>query len=320
MADKKAPAAAAVPATHAEKAVAPAPVKSIPRPADFFLTVPVYSKTVFDGLETWKIIDVLYYRSTYDAYCPKCKRDSTFRVVGPDRPPEYVRNHQRERLKLAQGIDTTPELRDGVYVVHAECARNQYHTHDFIFSVETRNYLDDDLEPKRERTFEKIGQRPSYGDLHRAEVKQYASVLTETQLAEFTRAISLASHDVGIASYVYLRRIFEGLIEEAHQIAKKEHDWDEKAYVDMRMTDRIPRLSHHLPTFLVEHASMYGLLSKGIHELSEEECLKHFDTLRIAIELVLDEKLEKKQKETKTKAAKAAIQAALSEANAPKKA
>ncbi len=29
---------------------------------------------------------------------------------------------------------------------------------------------------------------------------------------------------------------------------------------------------------------MYGLLSKGVHELSERDCLDHFDTLKIGIE------------------------------------
>ncbi|KDB51524.1 hypothetical protein X805_29020 [Sphaerotilus natans subsp. natans DSM 6575] len=75
-------------------------------------------------------------------------------------------------------------------------------------------------------------------------------------------------------------------------------------------------LKAHLPTFLVEHPGMYSLLSKGIHELSEDECLKHFATLRLGIELILDERLEARERANKIAAAKAAIQKAVGDAGA----
>lgn len=68
-------------------------------------------------------------------------------------------------------------------------------------------------------------------------------------------------------------------------------------------------LSGFLPDFLVENHTIYGILSKGIHELSEEECLKYFTILRESIEMILDEKLEVRQKELK----KASIKQTLSQ-------
>ena len=50
-----------------------------------------------------------------------------------------------------------------------------------------------------------------------------------------------------------------------------------------------------------------------IHELSEEDCLKHFETLRIGIELILDERIEQCERERKIAAAKAAINKAVAE-------
>jgi hypothetical protein len=44
---------------------------------------------------------------------------------------------------------------------------------------------------------------------------------------------------------------------------------------------------------------MYAILSKGIHELGEQECLDHFDVLKICIEITLDEELEKAEREKK---------------------
>ena len=43
----------------------------------------------------------------------------------------------------------------------------------------------------------------------------------------------------------------------------------------------------------------YGLLSKGIHELDENECLKHFDTLKEIVEILLDQKLDLLKKKKK---------------------
>ena len=58
-------------------------------------------------------------------------------------------------------------------------------------------------------------------------------------------------------------------------------------------------LRDHLPAFLVAHPQMYGLLSSGLHELTEEACLENFDMLKIATELVLDERIEKQEREAK---------------------
>ncbi|HSV35744.1 MAG TPA: hypothetical protein VLI46_09315, partial [Ramlibacter sp.] len=155
-----------------------------------------------------------------------------------------------------------------------------HHKQDFVLFAET------EVIPKEKgfefkRSIQKIGQHPSYGDLHILQVKKYTHVLTPEQLGELTRAIVLASHDVGVGAYVYLRRIFEALVEEARRLAEKDAGWDQEQYQRSRMAEKIAQLKAHLPTFLVEHAAMYSLLSKGVHELSEAECLKHFETLRL---------------------------------------
>ena len=69
-------------------------------------------------------------------------------------------------------------------------------------------------------------------------------------------------------------------------------DFNEVAFTSARMNERIQMLSDYLPDFLVEHHNIYSILSKGIHELSEEECKKYFMVLKESIEIILDEKLE----------------------------
>ncbi|MEJ1465003.1 MAG: short-chain dehydrogenase [Candidatus Sedimenticola sp. (ex Thyasira tokunagai)] len=288
---------------------------SIPTPVEFLLEVPLYTKITFVESDAWKIPDIMFYDRTYDNYCPTCNRDSTFKVLAQERPAGLVRNVKRDGMKRSQGISIPnyPILPIGIFHVYSECSRDNNHSQDFFFIIKITTKRDSEDKPIICHTLEKIGQHPSFGDLHLAKVKKYRTVLTKTQLGELSRGIGLASHDVGIGSYVYLRRVFESLIEEAHQAAITDGHWDEVAYTDSRMRDKIKLLQQHLPDFLVEHPGMYSLMSKGVHELSEQECLKHFETLRIGIELILDEKLEHKKKEEKKSAAKTALQKALSD-------
>lgn len=145
----------------------------------------------------------------------------------------------------------------------------------------------------------KVGQYPSVADIHIGQIKQYDKVLEKPTLREFTKAIGLAANGVGVGSFVYLRRIFEGLIYNAYNEAKEKDEIDVEEFEKQRMDEKIKTLHSYLPTFIVEHSSIYGILSKGIHELSEEECLEYFDTMRASIEMILDQRVELRKKQKK---------------------
>src|SRR5690606_5785634 len=81
----------------------------------------------------------------------------------------------------------------------------------------------------------KVGQYPSVADIHIHEIKQYSKLLTKEKLKEFTRAIGLAANGVGIGSLVYLRRIFEFLIDDAYQEGLKKVIISENDYKRARM-------------------------------------------------------------------------------------
>ena len=284
--------------------------EKLPAPRDFLLKVALYEEIDFEKEDGWKILDVLYFSGTYDSYCTKCKRDSTFQAVAKTRPPGYM--HDLSRVTVLSKLGHTPEfpkIETDTYRVEARCTRYSNHTQEFFFFIDvTFSAIPNssgEYSPKYKIV--KVGQRPSFGDVHYDAVKKYSAVLTTQQLREFNRAIGLASHGVGIGSYVYLRRLFEALVEQAHISAKADSGWDDETYSRSRMSEKIGLLKMHLPIFLGDHPEMYGLLSKGVHELSEEECLAHFETLRIGIELILDEKIEQKEKDKKIKLAKAAL-------------
>jgi hypothetical protein len=98
----------------------------------------------------------------------------------------------------------------------------------------------------------KIGQTPSLADIARPDTAKYLKALGNKALSELNKAIGLAAHGVGIGSYIYLRRVFESLVEDAHQKAAMREDWGEEAYQRGRMNERVALLRHDLPEFLVE--------------------------------------------------------------------
>ena len=98
------------------------------------------------------------------------------------------------------------------------------------------------------------------------------------------------------------------MIEKEHIKAKKRKEWDEDLYQKSRMIEKIELLKEYLPTFLVENKDLYGILSLGVHELSENECLKYFDSLKMGIIEILEEKVIEKKREERRKQTQKSIQ------------
>jgi hypothetical protein len=251
---------------------------NLPFPIDFFLKVPLYEKFKVDESDWQGILGIECFQGTVDTYCVECKKDSTFIHDFDDPNPEYRRTYA---------------LSERTFSTIYRCSRNANYRIDFCFKV-------------YDGIFQKIGQYPSIADLNKAEIDKYRKILGDKH-KEFSKAIGLFSHGVGIGSFVYLRRIFENLIEDAHQEATKADSWDEEKYSRIRMDEKIELLKGYLPTFLVKNRTIYSILSKGVHQLSEEECLKYFNSLRLGIELILDERLERLNREAKIKEAEKSL-------------
>lgn len=75
-----------------------------------------------------------------------------------------------------------------------------------------------------------------------------------------------------------------------------------------KMDEKIKMVKNYLPEFLVENRSLYAILSTGVHDLMEDECLQYFETVKIGIEQILDEKIIQKEKVDKTIKARETIQ------------
>ena len=293
----------------------------IPNAIEFYLNKSLYEVIRWnDEKDVLKILQILFFDGTFDSYCPSCGKEATFQAIFKKLPEEFKTYQIKKQLSPALlGVPShtkpndIPKLKSGIYEVKALCTRNNNHFQWFSFLVENNFKKNDEDKVICISSIKKIGQYPSFADLNIPKVKKYTKILGKELSSELTRAIGLAAHDVGVGAYVYLRRIFENLIEQAHQEAVKTNtEFDENIYKTSKMGERIELLKNYLPDFLVENSKMYSILSKGIHQLTEQECLKYFDTLKIGIELILDEKLEQYEKIKKIEKAKKSIDITLS--------
>jgi len=146
---------------------------------------------------------------------------------------------------------------------------------------------------KNKEAVVKVGQWPSLADIQFAEIgKKYDGLLSEDELRGFKKAIELAAQGHGAGSFVYLRRVFEGLINKAFKDNIGNNIISEDDFRKKWMVDKVELLKTYLPSQLVEMKNVYKVLSKGVHELSEEECLTYFVPMKLSIELILDQKIE----------------------------
>lgn len=250
--------------------------EALPSAAAFCLKIPVYEKFQFDREHKNPIFAIESYAGTLDCFCEECGRHSVF------------------NRKDVPGYHEYHHLRNHVFALWFTCSRDQAHRIIFIFRSD-------------QGILQKIGQYPSMADLEAPDLQKYRSLLEKTRFQELTRGVGLASHGVGIGAFVYLRRVFESLLEEAKVEASNEANWDQNAYENARMDEKIRILKDQLPPFLVEHKSLYGILSVGVHALSEQQCLQAFSTVKLGIELILDEMLEKKNRARKVAEASKSI-------------
>lgn len=263
----------------------------ITNPEDFYLKTPLYQDCQYTPSQLKTLSQIAFYQGTLDVYCLGCDKESVFKA---EPTPKTIEENVRwiddliKRSKPDQAIDILSKCSS----IQFFCTRDNTHRIIFIFRIVKYHIT-------------KIGQYPSIADLATHEIQKYRKVLNNEDYRELSKAVGLVSHGIGIGSYIYLRRIIEKLIEESHARAKNEKDsvWDEDKYNQARIEERIKILKDYLPEFMVQNRKLYAILSKAVHELSEEECLKHFDTIKVGIELILDERLDEEEKKRKVEQA-----------------
>jgi len=275
---------------------------------DLFFRTPLYERVTFapSGYAGLNIFQITQYSRPIDWACAECGQTSIFRRTLPRDPPPVipvmmppppivpVGGSRPPAVHPKQPEYKPPNIAWRELDVQLTCSRNAGHLMRLWFLYNDEAII-------------KVGQFPSLADLDSGEIERFRKPLGATRYAELARGVGLAAHGVGIGAFVYLRRVFESLIQEARTEAGSAID--DTAFMSARMDDRISMLRDQLPAFLVENRSVYGILSKGVHALTEDECREHFPTVLSAIGIILDEHIERAARKKREEGARADIAA-----------
>jgi len=234
-----------------------------------------------------------YTDNNIDCYCVDCETDRVFEYINCEVREETgvirmnVFDDMTGQRRKPKPDEAFREFLNRRYSLTYRCTRERTHT--IIFDLITTD-----------NQIVKVGQYPSFADMVIPEIKKYRTILGK-QYREFSRAIGLFANGIGIGSYVYLRRIIESLVFDKFAQISTDLSISEDAFYKLHFDEKIDALSASLPDLLVSNKNLYGIVSKGVHELSEEECLEMFPCIRTGIELILDDILTEKEKAKKAK-------------------
>lgn len=236
---------------------------------DFFFESPLYKEFSY---EDFKEFDSLL-SEDIDAYSVKNETETTYEIS-----EEWI---EEINIKFSPHKNV-----EGFQLVTLQCKRK--------YNDILRYFLYNDQIGKK---IMKVGQIPSIASLQFSDLeKKYNKVLEKQYLEEFKKAIVSASHGYGVAAFVYLRRIFENLINTTFQENHSKYNCAQVEFSNKKMAEKIELLKENLPPQLIKMKKVYGVLSLGVHELNEEDCLSYFGPLKLSIELILDDKIEIHQK------------------------
>lgn len=145
-------------------------------------------------------------------------------------------------------------------------------------------------------TVTKIGQYPSFASKEKLELKKYKKLnIVKKYYIELMHSVDAYSQHMGIAAFVYLRRIYEHIVETEY--SKLSMEKNEKASFDEKMK-AVDKEIHIIPEALASQKSkIYSVLSKGIHEYDEDECYEMYPVIRNVILFILNRYLAQKEEQ-----------------------
>ena len=166
-----------------------------------------------------------------------------------------------------------------------ECANNLEHRYLMMLTVELKDGC---------FIVRKIGQNPSMLTVKGFDFDKYKNILEKINAYNDYKKADLSNADhFYVGAYAYLRRIFEKLI--LHYLGDtklKDDHMDTK--IDAVKDNFDPRIRGLLK-------NLYGILSKSIHELDEEESREYYTYLKTVIDMQLEYMNSEEEKEKQSK-------------------
>lgn len=272
--------------------------------AEFLQTKGLYDTMEITEDNIFKLMALLDGDVRISAYCKQCKSERVFTMkpvvcYAMDRG-EYEQIEVSNIIYEAQKFycSTSPNPLSTMLTQSSDIAREKSRiiVLEFVCAMDNSHHLDYVVLTDNS-IFRKIGQYPSVADLAFPELDKYNKVMSENDRRELGKALGLFANGIGIGSYVYLRRILERLLEKVK--ADAGDTVDSNMFNRARMGEKMKMLQEYLPKTLADNPSIYGILSKGIHELSEKECLSYFIVVKDCLLMIFDEWAREKEKSKK---------------------
>ena len=235
------------------------------------------------------------YKDTLDSFCVNCKKSSTF---------EYNKRYVLIEEENKNNYSYESFLHPNTFFHNYYCTR--CNENEIIFLIQIQD-----------ESISKIAQFPTELSLMSKDLSKYLKkwILSEEKVDELKKSIISYSNNYAIPAYLYLRWVFEYLINTIFEETKIEYWITEDIFKDKKMVNKILLLKSHLPDFLNENKHIYSILSKWVHELSEEECINYYEILKESLILILDERIEIIEKKNK----KSSLHKLLWDFSSPKK-
>lgn len=288
---------------------------------NFLINKGLYEEIEITKENIYELADLVGGHVKIDIYCPKCKANRVFSCEEipyywyDESRQEIVKHSLEEQIEIWQQIGNsrgfhTEDDQEKPWTWTSNDMKNSTRLMVFKFccAMDSEHHLDY-VVVTQGNIMKKIGQYPSVADLTLPELNDYRKVMSKEDEKELRRAIGLHAAGIGIGSFVYLRRIFERIMESASNNAIMDGKIKEEEYVKARVNEKVKMLSDYLPSVLVDNSVFYGIISKGIHELSEEECLEFFPVMKSFIMMILREWEKARKDKEEEKAIRASLNA-----------
>lgn len=257
---------------------------------------------LYEKIDTKDFKNLLTDDESFMSYCPNCARETTFK-----RSKWYELKRMRIKLVDSRYIPDGYNYEDSsgsmltemfryeqrqngndknsgtLFVKEYECCINNNHRKYEIFYRDIEN-----------DKIIKIGQYPSEYDTGSKEyldkLKAVCGTKEAREMVKFiNKALIMESNGLGIPALVYMRRAFERLISISE-------DKNELKNTGTIMAERIKN-NPLLPIDIKENSRLYNIISEGIHNETEEECMELFKVIKVGFTILLRKTYEHVQEQ-----------------------
>lgn len=284
---------------------------------DIFLKV--YNLDIGESIEITEnnaetIFNFIIDRSAYDHYCNNCNRVKTF--IQSQKQSVIVDGTFNDNHAINM---YNPKLNDKVitYEKSDYSSLSNNSSSITIYEINSRFFIFKKLECPtcdekltmiflyEKNCIAKVYQSFISDIIKDEDIQQFKKMklLNEDDLKELNNANKCKKLGMNIASFVYMRRIFENMLQriyEAHQSEVTIKD-SSKEFTDLFVKDKVKLLKPYLPILMNEDVSadkyikLYKLLSEGIHKLNEDICESLYNIIKELLLMILEKEMQEKK-------------------------